>query len=654
MMKIRLLLSSVLCILFFLAGSAPLQAQLSEDYFRADQLLQQQKYEEAYQILAKVYEKYPGTYIVLEKATECLINLKRYDKAIELVKSGLDKGFYQAQGNIRLGEIYHISGDTERAFEVWDGILERFGENNMQVYLALAQTMEERKVFDRAIEVYRKARSEFENSSLITTELANTYLQAGRYEEAIREFLQLVEDDPDRINYVQTRLIRLQDDSVYDVAILEIEDFLEELSGNHPSRNNLHQLELWLLMERGLHERAVVTAKNYEDRSSQVTYALYSLGSRLLAEKKFSLAEQVYSYYIDNDLEPAKYRSMEELANVNIEWATYLENYNLAFSAKRDSLYNKAFSVLESLRKSAPNYQRMSNVLIKQAELALDILHIPDKAREYLAELENYSDSTSIARRNYIEGRIKLYEKDYSRARIALTRSNKQENTGDLAQKTRYYLALTDFFAGDYEYAKIQLRALERQNTSYFANDAMKLRLWIQQGLQADSTGEELEPFAQAIEHFALGNEQLAIHALQDVLQPNSFHPLADEALLELSTHANINSVPFLYRAIDHYLNNYGSSSPMQERLMWEKARIADQLITNEDISVESAEIFSDSLTTEQNFSEGFKSVFKNISIPSNIDQLMSLYEEILMEFPDGFYASYARERIQELQNIQT
>lgn len=627
-------------------------AQLDNEYFVADQLLRQQKFEQAYEKFYQLHQDNPGTFIFLDKTTECLINLKKYDEAISLTEKAISRGNYQAQASIRLGEIYHVGNNEEKAFEIWDQVLDKYA-GSQQVHLRVARAMKDRRAYDHAIEIYKQTRDELSDSNVVTSELAETYLQAGRYEEAIQEYLRLVKSNPDRMNYVQRRLIRFKDDYVYDVAILEISDFLDNLSPNHASYHNLQQLEIWLLMERKLFKRALVTAKNFEAQTSDITYSLYSLGSKLLAEQEFALAEEAYSYYINENIHSVKNRSKEELATVYTEWARYLDNYNLGLSSRRNELYQKAFDTLESLRTDAPNYQRIDQVLVSLSELSLDVLHQPERAAKYLKELRNFSDSSLMAQEQYIEGRLHLYDKEYTRARIAFTQSNKQERIGDLAQKTRYYLALTDFFAGDYEFAKIQLNSLERQNTSYFANDAVQLRLWIQNGLQIDTTGKQLEPFARAVEHFSQGNDQLGIEKLKGLFEVDGYNPLVDEALLELSTHKNGDNAVFVYRTLSDYLSTSQSQiSPLYERLLWEKARIADQFVTNEEIDVELPQSKPDSLTVESRF---FKDgTLSQVSVPGTIEQLTPMYEQILLKFPNGFYSSYARERIQELQNLQT
>lgn len=626
-------------ILFFLLGfvSLPAFAQLDNRYFRADELLRSQQYEQAFQQFYALYQEKPGNFTFLDKTVESLINLKRYEKAISLTQQAIDQQPYKSQAKILLGEIYHISGDVEKADSIW-GAVQKNNSNNIQILRQLARTLSDRSEFDRAISIYQNIKQRFSNSDGISLEMASIYMQAGEYENAIREYLRLVKQSPGRISLVQQRLIRFRDDNIYDVAILEISDFLETLSPDHPSYRNLQQLEIWFLMERNLYQRALVTAKKYEEQSSRLSYFLYNIGSRLLAAQKFELAEKAYSYYIDKNIYSLKFRAMEELANVYRQWAQYLENYNLALTTKREELYKKAYDTLESIRSQKPNYRRIDNVLIALSELSLDIKHEPEKTSQYLSELKSIADSTTIPQEAYIQGRLHLYDNDYARARISFTESRKQQKNGSLAEKARYYLALTDFYAGDYEFAKIQLNALERQNTSYFANDAVQLRLWIQNGLQADSTGAKLEPFAKALEYFAQGKDQLGINKLQDLLNEQEYNPLTDDAILELSKNRSLENTVFIYKILSSFLDSDGAASPLYERLLWERARLAERLYQNPDLEISGSKENAD----------------KQYQVPETSEALISLYEEILLKFPNGFYATYVRQKIEELQNRQT
>lgn len=633
----------------------PVQAQDDNTYFIANQMLQRQEYQRAAELFEELHKRNPANFLFLEKATESLINLKQYDKAIEMTQNAASQQYYPERAEIRLGEIYHVRGDTKKAYQIWDEI-HKNNKRNLEITLALARAMRDRRAFDRAIKTYKDAAKLFTNSTVLSSELANTYMQAGKYEESIKEYLKLIRDNPDRINYVQSTLLRFNDEYLYDIAILEIGDFLEDLPLNHPAHRDLHQLEIWLLLERELYERALATARNYEESLPHTTYSLYGLGAKLLSERQYELAEQAYRYYVEKNISSAKFQSLEEIGNVYIEWANYLADFNLSSIDKRNELYNKAFKTLTKLQNEAPNYRNLDRILITQSELALDHLHDPGKAGQYLAKLNQQADSSNLAQRNYIQGRIHLYNKEYDRARIAFTKSNKQVRIGELAEKTRYYLALSDFYAGDYEFAKIQLNALERQSTSYFANDAVKLRVWIQDGLQADSTGASLQPFAKAVELFSHGKDDQAMDQLRPVLSPQAFHPLTDEALLEISTHITPEITDITYNLITRFLSTNGRFSPLRERLMWEKARIGDQVMNNPKLSFPKsyADQIKDTLTLEEQSYGSSTSQSPKVSFPSDKSQVIALYEEILLEFPNGFYASFARNRIHELQNLGT
>lgn len=620
------------------------QAQQSNTYFEADRLLNAQKYEEAAQKFKQLYENESYRYLFLNKLTECLINLKEYDQAIAVTRAAVDENNQRIQAKIRLGELYHISGDNIKALTIWDEILSQ-REGDQQIYLNVARTAAERKEYPKAIEIYEELKNSFNNSTLVASELGETHMQAGNYEQALQEFLELVRTNPDRLGFVQRRLMRARDDYIYDVAILEISDFLEELPTDHPSHQNLQQLEIWLLIERNLYKRAVTTAKNAESQSNNLTYTLYNLGSKLLAAEEFELAEQAYSYYIDQGVASLADRSKEELGNVYIQWAQYLADHNLDLSAKKDNLFQKALDILEDLQKNSPTYHRIDQVLLMLSNLALDVLHNPKIAQDYLEQLqENSTNNKNAAEIAHIQGRLHLYHQEYTQARIAFSESNNQERIGDLAQKNRYYLALTDFFAGDYEFAKIQLNALERQTTSYYANDAVKLRIWIQKGLQPDSSGTQLQPFANFIEHLSHGKQQQGIAVVKELLAEKPNNPMLGHALLELDHSKNNENALFVYRAISSYLDQQGNQSPIGERLMWIKAQLADQIITNKDIA-----------SVDPNLSSSDGALFqeKKYTIPQNTKQLVHLYEELLLQYPNGFYATYVRNRIQKLEEIQ-
>ena len=125
-----------------------------------------------------------------------------------------------------------------------------------------------------------------------------------------------------------------------------------------------------------------------------------------------------------------------------------------------------------------------------------------------------------------------MFRGEHSQARIHLTRANRNARTGEWAERTRYFLALNDFYTGDFEFATIQMRPLERAFTSYYANDALRLRLWIQEGRAEDEPLPELEQYALARFLFDTGDASRAVETLLPLITDPGNPPMRGEALI--------------------------------------------------------------------------------------------------------------------------
>lgn len=604
----------------------PAFAQNNINYQIANSLLQKQKYEEALPLFEELVNQQPEVQIFFNQYTECLIQLKRYERAIEASLKRINLNINKSQTRILLGKLYHLNGDTAKAFEIWQkNITEQ--PRNLQIYKNTARAMIERREFRKAVAVYLNARETLKNDQIFFGDIASAYMQAGDYQKAIGEYLNLLTESPQQIGLIQRNLLRYKDPILYDIAIIEINEKLNSLSTQHPSYQYLHSLNIWLLQENKLFRRAVSAAREYEQKTSDLTYSLFNLGRRLIENNEYKLAEDAFSYYIQNGTREIRWRSMEELAHTNIRWAEYLDDYGLSSSAKKDSLYRAAFDLLASLEQQTNSYPRLDHVYITQAEISLDYLHNNDQAAVYLKKLKDIAPTSRKAEINYIQGRIYLYEKEYSMARISLTRANKIARVGEIAEKTRYFLALTDFYAGDYEFSMIQLKTLGRgNNTSFYANDALELRLWIQEGMAADSTGNILDEFSKAVAARDFGHIEKAKTLFTSIAE-NIQNPFSDDAAVILSSQLiNLNNMDELISTLS--VLSINEISPLRERLLWEQAKILDA-------SLASANTSDDLLSK------------KNITI----SKLVDAYEKLILQYPQGFYAPFARQRISELSS---
>jgi len=609
------------------------EAQANE-YQRANVLMQQQKFEEALPILESLYKENPRSYVFFDLYTDCLVNLKQFDEAEAIAREQVEQQRFRIQAAMKLAEILHLRGDRDQAMEIWMDEAEREA-GNIQSYYTIGSSMASRQEYDAAINLYRSAQKRFGNETLFLNELANIYLQAGRFEESVNEYFRLIIHSPDQMSLVQQRFLRMRDQNLFEIAAFELEDQLLELNHNHEAYSSLYQLLTWLLLETEEYQRAFIFARHYENQTSYTIYSLFSLANQLLSARQFELATDAYEYYIhESDGSSLRYRSMEELAAAYTQWVQYLKQNNLENEARYRELYSKAYNINEELLNTAPNYDRIDRVYARIIDLSVDFYKDIEKAEYWYQKMTESNVRQDEAFKYYAEGRIALFKKDFTTARQTLTRADRATDSSNLSERARYYLSLSDFFAGDFEFAEIQLRSLERRHTSYYANDAIKLRMWIKNGKRADTTGALLKTISESMYSMHVGDYENAIQSLEPIMA-SSHNPFADDLVVELGSSLPMEYNTLVLQLIQRVLNSQ-PFSPLKERLLWDKANLVEQMLLYDGAHPTSP--------VSYDFLDGSE------ILPYNQENLQDLYEDLLMEFPDGFYATFAREKLQELE----
>lgn len=617
--------------------STPVVWSQTSDFQQANRLMQQQNYEEALPILESLYENNPGSLLFFDQYIDCLVNLTRYDEAEQIVRNQLQEERYISQTSVKLAEILHISGKREEAMEIW--IAETIeGQDSIQTYYSIGNSMLSRQEFDAAIELFKKGQSRFNNPGLFTDELADAYMQAGRFEEAVNEYYQLIIESPDQMSIVQQRFFMMRDPNVYEIAALELEDLLLDMHFTESSYSSLYQLLAWLLLETDQYQRAFQFARYYENQTSFTNYSLFSLARQLLSAREFELAVQAYEYYLNDSVQSTRSSSGEELAATYIQWAQYLQQNNIGTFDRYRELNQNAYDMSLEVIESDPLYSRADRIYAQIIDLNIDFFKDLDEAQKWYGEMLQQKDRMDEAYLYYVEGRIAIFQKEFTTARHSLTRADQNSGDSNLSERSRYYLSLSDFFAKDYDFAEIQLQSLERRNSSFYANDAIKLRMWIKNGLRADTTRSLLNSISESIYQLHSGNYNSALKNLEPVMG-NSQNPFAADILTELISILPEKYYPVLLQLSERIINAQ-PNSPKKERLYWDRAILIEYLLYNDELINLSPYNFS--------FLED------NLQFQYNREDLYELFEDIIMEFPDGFYAVYAREKLQELESYTT
>jgi tetratricopeptide (TPR) repeat protein len=655
---IRKILASLMVVVsVFISGGHSLQAQTgSGDFTFGNELMRQGKFEEAFEIFERMLRENPRSYAIYDRAVTALINLKRYDDAIEMTKQRLGRVGDDSNTQIKLGEIYDISDRREQALDTWNSLL-REHAGNAQVYRRVAETMNQRRLFREAIGVYEEARKQLGDANLFAFEIANNYLAVADFEPAMEEYLDIIARDGRRASLIQRQLLNYDERLLYDTAILLTEERLGQLTAGSDTDITYRDFLIWVTMERGLYRRALAAARTLERHSNNEHHAMFRIGRELRTRNEYELAEQAFRYYLELETHPLQSRSLEELSRIYQDWAGYLADRNLDFDGAADTLYRKAFETVEVLTERYPRYDRLIQTLVIQSELALDHLKTPDKAVFYHQKIERAArNDAEKALAHYVEGRLLLFEGNFSMARVSFTRSNRIAGSGEIADKSRYYLGLGDFYNGDFTYARIQLRSLERHSHSWYANNALELRYMIQEGHSDEGENPELKRYAHARYLYDTGRYAEAAEKLAAVLSEPAGHTLHGESMLLLARTLRRLNPELAFHVVDRHTRRPSIRNQAGERLLWERARLAETVYARQQRISESSgsadglippEILSFSPTAEERFyGRGENSVRTLL----NSEQVTWYYEELLLNYPDGYYSDIARNRIRDLE----
>lgn len=650
-MKFRFLVLFI-GLLFSLILPEVIYAQQAEIRY-ANQLFRNGEYEQAFELYRELLNRNPDNLTVVDRKSSGYISLKRYDDAIRVLSAYLERNPDQIQLGVRIGEAHHMAGNRDKALLSWKKLLEN-NPRNIQGYRHVAETMSSRREYEEASLVLMEARNIMGNQQLFAFEIARYFTAGGSYEKAMREYSQLIINNPAFIPTIQRQIARHDEDFFRDAAIMEFEEISRELTPGSEEWIAHREMLIWLYMERELFRRALATARNLEDRIDD-DFPTFTLGRNLANLNEFEMAETAFQRYSNNPEHILHAESREQLALLYITQARYLIDNNLDFGHEAGRLYQQAYDLLAELENGRSGYSIQGNVLVLLTEISLDYLKDGDIAQQWIKRYENLRGrQANPVKADYLRGRLYMFEQDFARARIQLTRSNRAARTGDLAEKSRYFLSLNDFYAGDFEFAKIQMRSLRRQSTSYYANNALRLQGWLQDGMVQDSATTELRQFSKAQYLFDSGNSTGALETLLPFFEASNT-PLESDALLLTGKILRKNHPGLGFALLDHFIEA-GTRSTQMEQIMWMRARLADAMVHLEpDLTREtfSQKLFEQYMKAaglpSDDPSAGFSSRFES-KYSLDLSYIIDLYEDILMKFPQGFYGAPVRERIRNLQ----
>ncbi|PSQ95488.1 MAG: hypothetical protein BRD55_10670 [Bacteroidetes bacterium SW_9_63_38] len=511
-----------------IGGVGPVHAQVQDStelrrFRRADSYLESGQYGDAIRILEGLYAESPDNSSFYRKLKDAYESVKRYDDALRLVEGRLSR----KQTPSLLSEkarLLHEQGNKQAADSTWTQAI-NLAPNRTTTYRIVYQTLIDIRRFKRAIEVLQKARERLDDSSLFRLELAYLYGLDGQHRKAMREYVTLLENNPDRFTIVRGRLQSfVERDKGIEASIDVLKQAVEQNTGSTVFR----ELLAWLYMSTDRYDAAYDVYRALDHLQQKKGKTLYKFGRKAADADRYSVAttafETILKKYPGSNIAPS---TQKALGDTYRRWAASQSSA----AADSSSRYAAARSAYKTFLGKHPSHDAVPAVLSRLGTLQLNVYRNFDTAEATLKTVvERHSDTEAADEARYDLGRIALLRGNLEQARLLFSRLADRLRSGALADQARFELALLQFYQGRFDAATVQAKATSANTSSDVANDAIELRTLIQQNQGPDSLNTPLRTHARARLALRQHDYEVAGTRLDSLLQAYGSHSLADDA----------------------------------------------------------------------------------------------------------------------------
>lgn len=426
---------------------------------------------------------------------------------------------------INLGLHYDSIGQTNKALKQYNKAIKALKQNNSEI-IQTANYFSSKRLYEQAINTYLKGRQLFKDETKYTYELSYLYQIEGRNEDIAKEYILLLDKQPNMLTQIEINLNNLisrdKDTKLQNI----VNDFALEKVQKFPQNEAYNRLYYWLLMQKGDYEEGFLQAKAIDKRFSRIYDQVNDFASQTFNAKKYNLAVKAYEYIINNGKDMAEAYSAKQ-KRVSCLYNEFIKKTKTtkqeAQNLKQE--YNKVFSSLGLNEQTAECMKEYADLLaykINDAQEAVDILDSIINMR-----VNNRLKAECKLKR----ADIYLINGDIWEASLIYSQVEKDFKNETIGSEAKFRNAMLSYYTGDFAWALSQFDVLRSSTTKLIANDAMEYSLLIKENIDEDSSYKGLTWYAKA--DFLLYQNRIkeAEMYLDSIEKYFLTHPLFDEIM---------------------------------------------------------------------------------------------------------------------------
>jgi tetratricopeptide (TPR) repeat protein len=509
---------SIIFFLFLL--SSKLFAQV-DDLRLAKQFTTNGELQKALDVYQKLYKQDNETYY--SYYISGLLGLKKFDEAESIAKKMLRKHPGDYQYTISLGRIYTQRGETDKANNIYDGMIKNLPADAGEIS-SLATQFYQAENADYAIKIFQQGRKLLHNDKLYTFELISLYRFKRDKPSLVEEYLNFLPDNPSFITQAENTLATLFEGEA-DYTMLKTALF--KRIQKDPQQTIYVDLLTWQFLQQKEFDQALNQALALSRRQNDDGTSIFDLCQTLISNQAYETAVRGYEYIISRGKDQQLYIPAKiELINTKNLLVT-AGKYTQADLLSLEKDYN---DLLVEFGKTPSTVFAMQ----KLAKLQAFKLHKLNEAQKLLEEATNIPNiKPNLLNSCKLDlGDIYLMNGQPCEA----TQLYSQVETGfpntTIGQDAKFRNAKLAYYTGDFTWAKGQLDVLKAATTQLIANDAINLSLLISDNLVADTAGNALKMYARADLQIFEERPEKAVTILDSISVKYPANSLDDDILM--------------------------------------------------------------------------------------------------------------------------
>lgn len=482
-------------------------------------------YEKAAPLLLEVYNLSKNNHY-FRLYLNSMIELKRFEEAEEQIKKEIKK---QRSPNIDFiinqGYLLKAQKKNREADEKYEEAIKLIPANKGN-YLVIASTFMNWQEYEWAKRIYLKGREVIPQEQF-NYELARVYLYLRDYEQMMEEYLNLVRQDENQLQRVESTLasaMRIDvDNGLRDGFRTQV---LKRIQAE-PNVTGYNRLLIWFLLQEKQFAGAMRQMVALDRRTGGEDMEIFQLGQMALNNKMYGEAERAFNYLVEKG-EGSPVYIPAFVQNIHASYLRYTTNYGEG-QTDGQLLAGRFEKGLELLGYNAGTIGLISDY----AHLLAFYLHEPSKAISLLGKSLEVprlkAEESGMLKAELAD--IYLYTGDQWEATLLYSQAIDANKNNSLGDEVKLKKAKLGYYMGNFSWAKAQLDELKASTSKLTANDAMELSMLIANNLNLDTTSVPLEMFARADFLFFRNKNAEAMATLDSIAEIFPYHSLTDNIL---------------------------------------------------------------------------------------------------------------------------